>query len=308
MNSYWLNKQLRLSYLLLFFIIGLYVGSCASELVWIYSIDGYGNHEYFQNPQGLWFDTRQNELLIADTGNDAIAIFDINGNLRYRFGANKRVSSPVTIATDSSGNIWWSESNTGKLKQTDYRGELLQKIDFHTTQPKTIPGKIFITRNNELYFIDRANSAVVKLSSDGTLQKLIVSTPTVPIFGDQMSDLELASDGTTYLLNTLGSAIHIYDNNNQPLRTFGQHGNEEANVSFPTGLALDSAGRIWIVDSFQHRLKVFSSSGKYLFQLGTTGQQNGQFYFPIDLVFDSQGRIYVLEKGTNRVQVFEFKE
>jgi DNA-binding beta-propeller fold protein YncE len=308
MNSYWLNNRLRLSYLLLFFIIGSNVGSCASELVWLYSIDGYGNHDYFQNPQGLWFDSVHNELLIADSDNNTIGIFDTQGNLKYRFGTMKKVSSPISIASDSAGNILWSEVNTRKIKQTDFRGEALRELNFAPSQSDIIPGKVYLDQNNLLYFIDRANGTVLKSNRQGELQNIITSTPENPMYGDQMTDLEIDKEGKLYLLTSLGPAVHIFNNQYQLLQNFGQHGEEEFNVSFPTGLAIDPANRIWIVDSFQHRLKVFSSTGKYLFQLGTTGQQNGQFYFPIDLVFDTKGRIYVLEKGTNRVQVFELKE
>ncbi len=303
------------------------------QLVWLYTINGYGGHDFFLEPQGIWFDSNQNEILIADTDNDSIGIFDTNGKLRFRFGREKRVSSPVSVATDSAGNIYWSEANTLKVKQADFRGELIKEYDFSkftlgqeqftpldSYSKKTIrqiepdsltgliPGKLFIDKTDNLYVIDRANGQVVKLNSQGQFMAALDGIQENQLQSEQYAGLQITKDDKLYLLSSLGTAIHTFDTTNHLVQSFGEHGSQEFNFSFPTGFAIDRKGRIWIVDSFQHRLKIFSSKGDYLFQLGTTGKENGQFYFPIDLVFDSQGRVYVLEKGTNRVQVFEIKE
>jgi sugar lactone lactonase YvrE len=329
MENYWLNKNFTL-YSLQFTVKKLLTVNCilltisctllfqqtsASEpsvqLVWLYTINGYGGHDYFVNPQGIWFDSYRNEILIADTDNDSIGIFDTNGNLRFRFGHEKRVSSPISVATDSAGNIYWSEANTSKVKQADFRGELVKEYDFSKLtvgQNQIFPGKLFVNKTDNLYMVDRASGQVVKLNPEEQFITALEGIQESPLQSKEYAGLQITQDGKLYLLSSLGKAMHVFDTTNHLIESFGEHGPQEYNVSFPTAFAIDGKERIWIVDSFQNRLKLFSANGDYLFQLGATGNENGQFYFPIDMVFDSQGRVYVLEKGTNRVQVFEIKE
>lgn len=314
MRSFWYTNtnKIIIGLFSIILIIGyLNNSSAAPQLVLLNTINGYGGHQFFLNTQSIWFDANHQEILIADTDNNTIGIFDLRGNVRFRFGSEKKVSSPASIATDSTGNIYWSEDNTGKLKKSDYRGELLLEFQFSSItagQNPIIPGKLFIDRKNELYFIDRGNNQVIKCDLNGKILALLNGIKPVKLPGQQLTDIVVDENGKLYVLSSLGLAVTIYDNDNKILTGFGQHGETDLNVSFPTGFAIDSIGRIWIVDSFQHRLKIYSPSGVFLFQLGVTGDNPGQFHFPIDIMFDSQGRIYVLEKRMNRIQVFELKE
>lgn len=329
MANYWSNRKftiyslqftvkklLTVNYILLTISCTLlfrqtYASEPSVQLVWLYTINGYGGHDYFQEPQGIWFDSYRDEILIADTGNDSIGIFDTHGNLRFHFGREKRVSSPISVATDSAGNIYWSEANTLKVKQADFRGELVKEYDFSkftVGDNLVFPGKLFIDKTDNVYMADRASGQVVKLNSERQFIAAFNGTHESRLQAKEYAELRVTQDGKLYLLSSLGKAMHVFDTANNLIESFGEHGPQEYNVSFPTGFAIDGKGRIWIVDSFQNRLKLFSAKGEYLFQLGTTGTENGQFYFPVDMVFDSQGRVYVLEKGTNRVQVFEIKE
>ena len=313
MLRYWLNNLII--FIVFCFAVLLYPASLSAESVpqlkWLYTIDGYGDHDFFQEPQGIWFDSIHNELLIADTGNNSIGIFDSNGRLIFRFGAKRRVSSPMSVVTDSSGNIYWSEINTLKVKKDDFRGEPIQEFNFSQYtegQNVIVPGKLYIDKSGNLYMIDRGNGQVVKLNSKGNFISILNGMKDSHLQGEQFADLEITKDSTLYLLSHVGTAVYVFDSQNHLIRNFGEHGNLDMNVSFPTGLAIGPKGRIWIVDNFQNRLKVFSPEGEYLFQLGVTGKGDGQFYFPVDLTFDDQNHLYVLEKGTNRVQVFEVLE
>jgi len=70
---------------------------------------GFGSDTQFFGPRDLAFD-RQGRLLVTDTGNKRVQVFDRNGNFITQFGVAGsgpgQLNEPVGIAVDAAGNIY----------------------------------------------------------------------------------------------------------------------------------------------------------------------------------------------------------
>ncbi|NOZ51163.1 MAG: TIGR03663 family protein [Chloroflexi bacterium] len=94
------------------------------------STDGLlGQQGVFWGPRDLTFD-HQGRLLVADTGNKRIQIFDAEGNAISQFGGagldNGLFDEPVGVAVDTNDNIYVSDAWNERIQKFDSNGVFLQ--------------------------------------------------------------------------------------------------------------------------------------------------------------------------------------
>jgi len=87
---------------------------------------GFGTDTQFFGPRDIAFD-RQGRLLVTDTGNKRVQVFDRNGNFIAQFGGagdgDGQFNEPVGIAVDANGNIYVADTWNRRIQvfDPDYR-------------------------------------------------------------------------------------------------------------------------------------------------------------------------------------------
>ncbi len=89
------------------------------------------------------------------------------------------------------------------------------------------------------------------------------------------------------------------------LSQWGTPGSDEAQFSFPDGIALASDGVVYVADAFNNRIQSFAASGDFLDILGEVGSGDGQFRIPEGVAVAPSGAIYVPDRDNNRIQYFD---
>jgi DNA-binding beta-propeller fold protein YncE len=150
----------------------------------------------------------------------------------------------------------------------------------------------------------------------------------------------VSGDGTVYVADTFGRAIHVYDLKKPAYRSISVDGGSLIGVAvagnrlFVTDsesgrlLALDLKGRVqwtlgpkqgllrptglvaagdrlYVVDTLGHQVVVVSFTGVIAGRFGSRGSGNGQFNFPTNIACSGDGRLYVTDAMNFRVQIFE---
>ncbi|MBI2931713.1 MAG: hypothetical protein HYY16_08680 [Planctomycetes bacterium] len=250
------------------------------------------------------------EIVVADTGNDAVNVFSATGHLKLKADKAADLRAPIGVVLQRNGEIVVAEMDSPILKILDVKGALAEKIDLSRlvtdAREKVNPGRMCLDDEDNLYVLDRGNQQVLVLDAQRR-------TCARHACGDEkearmIQDIFVDSERAMIVASSKGTAIHSFDAKGWPLARFGEHGGRRDTFSFPAGVTVDQKDRLWVADGFQHTLKVFSRAGKFLFEVGGPGTGPGQFDFPVDLTFDARGLLYVLEKGGNRVQVLELEE
>ena len=119
-----------------------------------------------------------------------------------------------------------------------------------------------------------------------------------------LADVSVDDDGLVYVLDSIKDpVVQVFDQRGRVVRSFGQHGDKEAQFHFPVGMEVDHEGRAWIVDAFGHGLKVYDKLGEFMVAFGGFGTGGGRFSFPSDVAVSSD-TVYVLESAGHRVQAF----
>lgn len=282
------------------------------EIQFSYSIDGYGKNTPFNSPVAFCLDEKHNELLIADTGNNAIGIFAADtGEFKGRLDSAVQLRSPCGIAVDNDGSIYVACSDSSIIKIFDFKGALLDSIDISADRQKMSakPGKIHWDDSaEELYVIDRANQQIL-ICKDKKFRSEIQPFPEDTDWkkAPMLQDAAVDADGKIYAISAAGNAITVLDCKGKSIKSFGRHGDTNDTVSFPVAVSIDKKNRLWIIDNFRHCITVFDSQGKYITTCGIYGTDQGNLFFPADIII-KDNTLFVLEKGAERVQVFTVKE
>lgn len=270
----------------------------------LFLIDGFSEEEKFTTPMGVFYDTHQDEIYVADTGNNHVDVFEADGTPRFQMGSVAGLKAPLDIMVDSEGRIYISQMERNHLQLFDFRGELLMDLYGPNGAPFR-PGRICSDAAGKLYVVDRERARVLVYDADGDFQLQLGDKGEGEGRFQMISGIDVDTAGRMYGADSKQIPIQIFDHTGQFVSSFGHRGLHEGEFSFPGGMCIDEKDRIWIVDTFKHQVKVFRTDGTFLFEFGSFGTDTGQFFFPVDLALDGHGRIYVLEKGANRLQVFE---
>jgi len=262
----------------------------------------YGN---FNEPMGVFFDPRHQEIYVADTKNDLVGVFDPQGNPLFAFGARDDIREPVKIVADPGGRLLLLDLDKTRIKIYSYRGEFLR--DFI---PPDLPEKRLITAmtidmEGNLYIGDSTTSQVLVYDPGFGLKLKFGSKGREKGQFESIGCIATDRNGRIYVTDPAGTPVQVFDRNGIFLRGWGKHETGVMNFSLPAGIAIDSKGRVIVLDTLRQEIKFFDAEGNFLMRAGGFGSRPGEVAFPVDIAVDSTDRIYVVEKVGGRVQVFQ---
>ncbi|MCK6509627.1 hypothetical protein L6R29_06650 [Myxococcota bacterium] len=250
--------------------------------------DGTALQATFQHPEDLAFDSKGN-LYIADTGNHAIRMIDLQGNVKTIAGAGKSgfqdgsggqalFFSPRGIAFDKNGTLFVADTGNHAIRKVDPQGQVS-----------------LIAGNGVAGF------------SDGTGKMAQFDEPT---------DLVIDSANNLYVADSQNHRIRKVDDKGV-VTTFAGAGladfldgkAQQARFKAPRGLLLDGAGNLYVADAFNHRIRKIDAQGNVSTLAGTgnagfkddTGL-NAQLYRPSGLALDNKGDLMIVDTENKRVR------
>jgi len=295
-------------------------GVTNDKLEWLFEIRGVQKTHSFNRPQGMFLDSSQKKVYIADTDNREIAVFSFSGDPSSSdpqstgrmvadaaiFQTDRPLSCPIGIAADSKGKIYISFREKEFLEVFDAKGKFLYPVpspEFlkeHTFSA----GKFVLSPEGNLYVINRKTDEIYAFEQNGSFAFRFGGK------GSGNGKFQLITDiffqgEKIYLTDAQAIPVQVFTSLGKYLYSFGKHGQGAEDFSFPQAVSVDRYQRIWVADAFRHRVRVYNQKGNFLFGFGSYGTEAGRFCFPVDLDFDGQDRIYILEKSGNRFQVFQ---
>ena len=126
-------------------------------------------------------------------------------------------------------------------------------------------------------------------------------------------NLEVAPDGTLYILDTGNHRVLHLDANGVLLNIWGEYGSADEGPASqglfnePWGISISPEGEVFIADTWNHRIQKFSADGEFLASWGRFGQREtpDAFWGPRDVAVDQDGHVYVSDTGNKRIVVFD---
>ncbi len=254
---------------------------------------------FLKGPRGVFVDASRGQVYVADTQNDLIAVFSLNGQPLFAFGYNGELKEPTKAVPDDQGRIYVLAGRV--LKVFNYRGEYLADFPFYGVDRKPVPTAL-TAHKGQIYIADSASTQILVYDSNQRLRRRL---------GDEgrlksVTALAVAADGSAYVVDARAPmAIQVYDGDGKFLRGWGQHETGPQNFSLPSGIAVDGQGRVITVDMIRQQISVFTTEGIFQGRFGGLGTGAGAVAYPSDIAADGNGRLYVVERQGNRLQIFE---
>ena len=110
-------------------------------------------------------------------------------------------------------------------------------------------------------------------------------------------------NGMWAVANFSKHCVYIFDEQDQLIRTVGNHGSGNGQLKNPAGVTFDSNNYLYVADYNNHRVQIFDVTGKYHHQLGSYGSGNGQLNHPIGITTHNN-KVFVTEESNQRISVF----
>lgn len=276
-------------------------------------IGGFDKYGDFQDPMGIFYDEKNSEIYLADTGNKRICVFSETGMplveyKTFRDADNtSEFMAPMDVAVDSSGTIFVSDNVLNKVIGMDFLGNMLVDIDFSKAESSRIsPGRIAIDSEDNLFIMDGSNDQVLVYTTSGRYRykfgKMVGGSTGITKASDIYPDRK---HSVIYVSSLQGPSILVFDYDGFQVRSFGKHDSGDPNFSLPTGVVATSDGIIYAADMLRSDVKVYTSEGLYIGKFGGVGKSVNATIFPADLDISEDGRLFFVEKKSARIHIFK---
>jgi len=239
-------------------------------------------------PSGLAVDSG-GDVFIADTGDNSIREVTTDGNIATVAGngfpgyggdaaaaINANLNKPEDVALDSSGNIYIADTGNGLIRKVTSDGNINYiagdlTIGYSgdggpaTSAALTAPFALAMDSSGNIYFAENGDSRIRKVDSKGNIST-IAGTGTPGFSGDNSAATN-------------------------------------AQLGWPTGVAVDSSGNVYVADSANLRIRKISSSNistvagnGVLSYSGNGGPAvKAQLNLPQGVAVDGAGNFYVAD-------------
>jgi DNA-binding beta-propeller fold protein YncE len=212
-------------------------------------IDTFGRDELSQ-PHDAAFD-RRGRLLVADTGNDRIAIYALDGERARLVGELQGLAGPEGVAVAPDGRIY--ATNTRAASVSVFRnGKLERTVGEYGNAAGQFsrPHDIEVDQDGKVYVVDSGNHRVQVFDAD--MNHLMTSSPALGL----QEPKYLALDGDRiWLADEDNHRILQLDRELRVLGVLGSGGPGRAPVEFRKPEAvLARAPFVWVIDTYNDRV------------------------------------------------------
>lgn len=230
------------------------------------------NNDQLNDPEGIDI-SPSGKIVIADTGNSRIVVWDTNGK-------------PVTTF-----------------------GSFGARADWRNPPQFNHPSAIFIHPSKKIYVADTLNQRVVVLDERGMVLSSWGALGTDN--GDFYLPRSIAKDhfGNIWVLDSGNSRVEIFSELGQFNSTWGALGDPAsttitAMMNVPLGMAVNNIDQGLVADTENFRLQIFNNGGVPVTYEGWFGDGPDQFKEPSGVVITGDGTIAVSDGMTGRVEFF----
>ena len=250
--------------------------------------------------RGLSIDADNEDIYIADSKNNRIAVFNKEG-LFERNISSKDINEPWTVLVPAGGNFFVSCNvpKHGLIIKLDKR----TGKEIATLKPRWNVSALTLDKETGLLLCCPCNQAYLWYIEQEGLKKVFsvkLQTSNTP-----------QSTAYIYAIEALKDEIFIlFYSSTFPLQSFSRDGALlrkiiSAEVVIRVGFfTIDSRGNLIISDNLSNKVKVFSPTGKLIAVIGkvVSGEgKDGELYSPRGVAVTKSGRIVVCDGKTKKI-------
>ncbi|MDH5631644.1 MAG: NHL repeat-containing protein [Gammaproteobacteria bacterium] len=250
------------------------------------------------------------EIIVVDSGNDRVVIFDSTGNVKTSFGKpgtkDGQFRSPVGVGIDGKDNIYIADKGNARIQVFDRNGKFIRGFAAGTSQKPVVPVDVAPSADGKrLYVTDNKNHRVAVYSSEGRA---------IGYYGGEGVDkarfrypatLTIAPTGNIYVVDVMNSRVQMLDAEGGHVIDVGTWGVQPGQLFRPKGVSIDDSGNVYVSDSYMELVQVFDAQHRFRHVVGS-GNRIRRFEAPTGIVV-RHDRLYVNEMLGNKISVYDLR-
>jgi sugar lactone lactonase YvrE len=256
---------------------------------------------------GIAVDAAGNKF-IADPANNRVVELPAQPANAAQTTVGTGLSAPQGVAVDIAGNVYIADtgnnrivmvsSNTPATASTSGSAQTVLGSGF------TAPQGVAVDPYGNVYVADTGNARVVEIPADTAQSQatLFQFTTNTPIISDPVT-IAVDSLGNVYVGDPMAKKVYEIPPGGGDMQNIVSSASQlrvvPAQVTNPSGLAVDAAGDVYVSDATNNVVVETPSStgpGATLFNLSFSGLKS-----PAGLAIDGFGNVYVADSGNSRV-------
>ena len=204
-------------------------------------------------PHDVAFDTA-GRLLVADSGNDRIAIYHVEGaSGTYLAELRDGFDSPEGVAVDDQGLIYVTNAGLHNIVSVKH-GKRLAAAGTHgrKTNEFSRPHDVELGPDGIVYVADPGNNRIQLLNR---MLQVVDALEDGPFDFNEPKYLALDEKGWLYVADQYNNRIKIFDETRKPVASIGSEGNsaDRPALNRPEGVEARQ-GNIWVADTYNNRV------------------------------------------------------
>jgi uncharacterized protein (TIGR03437 family) len=262
--------------------------------------------------------------------------------------ASAQLNDPTGVAVDSAGSLYIADWANNRIRKVSNDGVITTVAGngtqgnggdggLATSAQLFYPSDVALDASGNLYIADTSNACIRKVSN-GVITTVAGGGGVLGVLGDNgpatsatfngPEGVAVDAAGNLYIADAEGNRVRMVSNGViTTVAGVGPVGNGNsgysgdggpaatAQVSVPTGVAVDSAGILYIADSYNNRIRAVvngvirtvAGSGPAGYTYGGYSGDNGpaasaQLTYPRGAAVDSAGNVYFADSNNNRIR------
>ena len=267
----------------------------------------FGSSQDYTKPPGGGIAVAGNFVYVADSGNNRIQRFNLDGGEGMEWGTKGsgpgQFTYPRGVAANAS-EVLVADDDNHRIEKFDPDGAYQSAAGSQGTGPGqfAFPYGVALDAAGNVYVADDLGHRVVKLSPELGFLGAWGGYGTKP--GQLAFPRAIASDpaGDNYVANTANDRVEVYGPEGRFLRTIGASARAVGQLTGPRGLALDPSGGLLVSDTVGNRVELFAPlTDTFAGQWTVAGGRRSNFFKPTGIGIDPRGSVYVADQGNERI-------
>jgi DNA-binding beta-propeller fold protein YncE len=245
--------------------------------------DEPGSSQHLAQPYGMALD--QGRLYVADTGAEALAIFDL-GKKTFTLlhgSGNGRMKRPINVRIDSDGTRYVTDTGRDQVLVFDRDDRFVTAFgapgQFRPVDVAIAGDRLYVTdlHHHQVQVLDKTSGKILfKFGKAGSADGELFH-PT---------NIALAPEGDLYVVDTGNYRVQRFTLDGKHVKTLGSVGSTPGSFARPKGIAVDRSGRMYVGDAAFENVQVFDGNGNLLLDFGQPAAGNEGLSLPAGVSID----------------------
>lgn len=264
-----------------------------------------------KNPLSITFSPAHELLIVANTDNNTIDMFDHKGaHVRTVSGAGGvSLTTPRAVYfDDQSQSIFVVDKASTVIRVFDIQGKFLRSINrerlMGTADTDVISSIAVYPGSGNIVLCDTTHHRIQIIDPTGRNLQFFGTKGADERCFDSPSAVALdPSSGNIFVCDSGNCRICLYDSDGNFKKAFGKKGTNPGEFEKPTGIAVDPITlSLAVSEPNRCRIQIFDKDCNYVYCFGAKGKADDYFAAPQGLAFDCRGTLLILD--STRIQLF----